>query len=49
LYPGPNAPKGKQGNWIATLPAKGYFAIISLYGPTEADIGKRWKPGDIEK
>lgn len=48
VYLGPKAPKGKQGNWLATVPGKGYFAIIRLYGPTEAAINKSWKPGDIE-
>jgi hypothetical protein len=28
---------------------RGYFAILRLYGPTEAAIDKSWKPGDIEK
>jgi hypothetical protein len=36
-------------NWLATPPGKGYFAILGLYGPTEAAIDKTWKPGDIEK
>jgi hypothetical protein len=49
LYLGPRAPDGKQGNWLATVPGKGYFAILRLYGPTEAAIDKSWKPGDIEK
>jgi hypothetical protein len=49
LYFGPKAPEGKAGNWIATVPGKGYFAILRLYGPTEAAINKSWKPGDIEK
>jgi hypothetical protein len=49
LYLGPKAPKGKEGNWLATVPGKGYFAILRLYGPTEAAIDKSWKPGDIEK
>jgi hypothetical protein len=48
-YLGPNAPVGKQGNWLASVPGKGYFAILRLYGPTEAAINKSWKPGDIEK
>ena len=48
LYPGPHAPEGKQGNWLATVPGKGYFAILRLYSPTEAAISKSWKPGDIE-
>ena len=49
IYLGPQAPEGKQGNWLATVPGRGYFAIIRLYGPTEAAINKSWKPGDIEK
>ena len=49
LYLGPQAPEGKQGNWLATVPGKGYFAILRLYAPTEAAIRKTWKPGDIEK
>ncbi|GAA0783139.1 MULTISPECIES: DUF1254 domain-containing protein [Pseudomonadati] len=49
LYLGPKALEGKQANWLATVPGKGYFAILRLYGPTEAAIDKSWKPGDIEK
>ena len=48
LYLGPKAPEGKQGNWLATVPGKGYFAILRLYAPTEAAIDKSWKPGDFE-
>lgn len=47
--PRPQSTSGKQGNWLATVPGKGYFAILRLYGPTEAAINKSWKPGDIEK
>ena len=49
LYLGPEAPEGKDSNWLATVPGKGYFAIIRLYGPTEAALNQSWKPGDIEK
>jgi hypothetical protein len=49
LYLGPKAPEGKEKNWLATVPGKGYFAILRLYSPTEAAINKTWKPGDIEK
>ena len=41
--------QGKEANWLATVPGKGYFAIIRLYGPTEAAIDRSWKPSDIEK
>jgi hypothetical protein len=49
IYLGPQAPSGREGNWLATPPDKGYFAILRLYGPTETAINKSWKPGDIEK
>ncbi len=49
LYLSPKAPEGKQANWLATVPGRGYFAILRLYGPTEAAIDKSWKPGDIEQ
>jgi hypothetical protein len=49
IYFGPEAPEGKQANWLATVPGKGYFAILRLYGPLEAAMNKSWKPGDISK
>lgn len=49
VYLGPKAPAGKEANWMATVPGKGYFAILRLYSPTKAAINKSWKPGDIEK
>jgi hypothetical protein len=49
LYLGPQAPAGKERNWIRTVPGKGYFAILRLYSPTEAAIDKSWRPGDIER
>jgi hypothetical protein len=42
----PQAPAGKAGNWLATVPGKGYFVILSLYGPTKAAFDKSWKPGN---
>jgi len=49
LYLGPKAQEGKQANWLPTVPGRGFFAILRLYGPTEAAIDKSWEPGDIEK
>jgi hypothetical protein len=50
LYLGPRAPNGRKiYNWLATIPDRGYFAILRLYGPTEAAINKTWMPGDIDK
>jgi len=49
LYLGPKALPGKDANWLATVPDKGYFAIIRLYGPTEAALTQELAAGDIEK
>jgi hypothetical protein len=49
LHLGPKAPQGQEANWLATVPGRGYFAILRLYGPTEAALKRTWKPGDIEK
>jgi hypothetical protein len=48
VYFGPKAPKGHEGNWIQTVPGKGYNMIFRLYGPLESFYDKTWKPGDPE-
>ena len=48
LYFGPKAPAGKEANWIASVPGKGWFAIFRLYGPLEPWFDKTWRPGEIE-
>lgn len=45
---GPTAPKGKEGNWIQTVPGKGWFVLLRLYGPLEGWFDKSWRPGEIE-
>jgi hypothetical protein len=49
LYIGPKAPAGKDRNWLATVPERGFFAILRLYAPGQAAIDGSWKPGDFEK
>ena len=44
-----NHRRAKAPTGSPTVPGRGYFAILRLYGPTEAAIDKSWKPGDIEK
>ena len=48
LYFGPKAPPGKENNWVQTIPGKGWFTILRLYGPLEPWFNKTWKPNDIE-
>ena len=48
VYFGPRAPKGYENNWVQTIPGKGWFMILRLYGPLEPWFDKTWKPSDIE-
>jgi hypothetical protein len=48
LYFAPKAPKGKEANWIQTVPGKGWFIALRLYGPLDPWFDKQWQPGDIE-
>jgi hypothetical protein len=36
-------------NWIATVPEKGWFTLLRLYGPTKPFFEQTWKPDDIKK
>ncbi len=49
IYFGPEAPKGKENNWIQTVQGKGFMLILRLYGPLEPWFDKTWRPGKIER
>jgi hypothetical protein len=49
LYFGPTAPAGKEGQWIKTIPDKGWFVYFRIYGPKQAAFDGSWKPGDFEE
>ncbi len=49
VYFGPTKPDGiPGGNWIETVPGRGWFVILRLYSPKEPFFTKAWRPGDIE-
>jgi hypothetical protein len=49
VYFGPKQPDGvKRGNWIQTMPGKGWFVILRLYSPLEPFFTKAWRPSEIE-
>jgi hypothetical protein len=48
IYFGPKPPKGFENNWLATVPGKGWFVALRMYGPLEPWINKTWRPGEIE-
>jgi hypothetical protein len=43
---GPEGPK-ENGNWIRTVPGKGWFPIFRFYGPGQPFFDKTWKLEDI--
>jgi hypothetical protein len=48
IYFGPTPPTGKESNWLETIPGKGWFTILRMYGPLEPWINKTWRPSEIE-
>ncbi len=49
IYFGPVAPKGKESNWVQTVPGSGWNTILRLYGPLEPWFEKTWKPEEIKR
>lgn len=48
IYFGPEAPEGKEANWIQTLSGKGWFTILRIYSPLQPYFDKSWQIGEIE-
>jgi hypothetical protein len=48
LYYGPKAPAGKDANWTQTVPGKGWYVLLRLYGPLEPWFDRTWRPGEFE-
>jgi hypothetical protein len=49
VYFSPTQPTGvKRGNWIQTMPGKGFFPLLRLYSPLEPFFTKAWRPGEVE-
>lgn len=46
---GPGRPDGvPEGNWIQTVPGRGWFAVLRLYSPLRPFFDRTWRPGEIE-
>ena len=49
VYFGPTQPAGvKRGNWIQTIPGKGFIPCLRLYSPLEPFFAKTWRPSEVE-
>jgi hypothetical protein len=49
LYFGPEAPEGKEKNWVQTIPGQGWWVYLRFYAPTKEYFDKTWSMGDFEK
>ncbi|OIQ39392.1 MAG: hypothetical protein BM563_04445 [Bacteroidetes bacterium MedPE-SWsnd-G1] len=49
LYYGPEKPAGvADGNYVKTIPNKGWFQIIRCYSPSKGFFDKSWQPSEVE-
>lgn len=49
VYFGPQAPAGKDANWVPTRPGGEFEVLFRLYGPEKPLFDKTWVLPDIEK
>jgi hypothetical protein len=49
LYFGPEAPAGKESNWIKTNKDENWFVWFRLYAPTEKYFDRSWPMNDIKE
>ena len=47
LYFSPESPQGFESNWVQTVPGKGWFTLLRLYGPLEPWFDQTWRPGEF--
>ena len=45
---GPTAPADGAGAWLQTIPGRGWFAYVRIYGPQAPAFDGSWKPGDFQ-
>ena len=49
IYFGPEAPKGKENNWIQTNKDNSFFVYLRLYGPDTPYFDQSWPMTPIKK
>ena len=48
IHLGPEQPAGvPDGNWIQTMPGKGWFIVLRLYSPLAPFFDKSWRVGEV--
>jgi hypothetical protein len=49
IYVGPDAPAGKEKNWIPSVPGKAWFAYFRLYGPLQPYFDRAFALPDFQQ
>jgi hypothetical protein len=47
LYFGPAKPEEAGDRWIQTVPGRGWFSYLRIYGPQAPAFDGSWRPGDF--
>jgi hypothetical protein len=48
IYLGPKKPAdAKEGNWIQTMPGKGWLMLLRLYSPKESFFDTTWRLSEV--
>jgi hypothetical protein len=47
IFFGPNAPAGKENEWVKTIPGKGWFVYFRIYGAELPVFNGAWKLNNI--
>ena len=48
IYFGPNAPEGKESNWLPTVEERKFFLLFRFYGPTKQVFDGSWELSDVK-
>ena len=50
FYFGPTVPEGgKESMWVKTIPGKGWWSVLRIYGPEADSFNNKWIPGNIKE
>jgi hypothetical protein len=44
----PSGPEGAEGRWIKTIPGRGWFVYVRIYGPEQPAFDGSWQLPDFE-
>ena len=47
IYFAPQAPEGREENWVQSVSSKSFFTILRMYGPLKPWLDQSWRPTDV--